>query len=196
MKVFLFNQKLLSVINRKEEITDETCLITDQEEDLIIETLNSNGYFWRIDRYTVGASGKKPDDTYKWDNETYQWVIDNDLLEQQRLLEVQKRLEQLNIEREEENYTGVIVNGKHYPTDTLARTIYNECTNLLVLGIYANNTNIETKEGQVILTGDLLKQINIAIYNKGVKLNEIMQMATEQIKKSKNPTDFKVKWQY
>ena len=38
MQVFLYDQQLISVINRKEEITDETCLITE----LDLENRSSN----------------------------------------------------------------------------------------------------------------------------------------------------------
>ena len=70
MLVFLFDQQLISVINRKEEITEETCLITEREKEKIQETLNANGYFWRIDKYTVGASGSQPTENHKWNDKT------------------------------------------------------------------------------------------------------------------------------
>ncbi|WP_118809154.1 hypothetical protein [Haemophilus haemolyticus] len=82
MQVFLFDQKLISVINRKEEITDETCLITEQEREKIQETLDTQGHFWRIDKYTVGCSGVKPSENHKWNDEKHEWEIDNDLIQQ------------------------------------------------------------------------------------------------------------------
>ena len=76
MQVFLFDQQLISVINRKEEITDETCLITEHERERIQETLDTQGHFWRIDKYTVGCSGVKPSENHKWNDEKHDWEID------------------------------------------------------------------------------------------------------------------------
>lgn len=195
MKVFLFEQKLISVINRKEEITDETCLITDQEDEKITETLNDGGYFWRIDKYTVGASGRKPSELHKWNENTHEWEIDSYLVEQKRQTDIAFRLDRLHNEREEQNYTGVTINGTTYPTDVLARTTYTECSNMMMLGLYTGDKKINTDKGEVALSIDLLKQIILEMYKKGNKLNEIMQNAIKEIEKSNKPLEYKVNWE-
>lgn len=195
MKVFLFNQKLISVINRKEEITDETCLITDQEEQHITETLNGGGYFWRIDKYTVGVSGKKPSELHKWNDNTHKWEIDSDLVEQKRQEDLTIRLKQLQLELQEQNYKDIAINGNVYPCDIVARTSYTECSNMLMLGMYLEDRKINTKQGEFVLTSDLLKQIIGAMYKRGNKLNEIMRKATEEIKKSEKPLNYNVVWE-
>lgn len=195
MLVFLFNQKLISVINRKEEITDETCLITDQESEHITETLNGGGYFWRIDKYTVGASGRKPSELHKWNENTHEWEINAELVEQKRQADIAFRLDRLHNEREEQNYKGVTIDGKLYPTDVLARTTYTECSNMMMLGLYMGDKKINTDQGETILSNDLLKRIIMAMYKMGNKLNEIMEKSIVEIKKSEKPLEYKVDWE-
>ena len=43
---------------------------------------NAKGHFWRIDKYTVGASGAKPSENHKWNDEKHEWEIDNELVQQ------------------------------------------------------------------------------------------------------------------
>lgn len=101
--------------------------------------------------------GKPPSELHKWDDTTHEWKICPELVEQKRLQDVAERLEKLHKEREEQNYKGVEVDGVLYPTDTLSRTKYAECINLLVLGVYVNNTKIDTAQGEVVLTGGTVK---------------------------------------
>ena len=74
MRIFLLNSKLLSEINRKEEITDDTYLVTDQEADLIQQNLDIGGHFWIDDNKQLRLSGKSPNTYFDWDNETHTWI--------------------------------------------------------------------------------------------------------------------------
>ena len=141
MQVFLFNQKLISVINRKEEITDETCLITEQEREKIEQTLYAKGYFWRIDKYTVGASGAKPSENHKWNEENHEWEIDEELVNVNLAKKRAELWENIKQKRLEATRTGVEVtlpNGqiRHFHTDQVARQEYDGMGVKVVLGSF------------------------------------------------------------
>ena len=141
MQVFLFDQKQLSVINRKEEITQETCLVTEQEADKIRETLASDGHFWRIDKYTVGASGARPTENHKWNKETHEWEIDNELVNANLAKKRAELWEIIKQKRLDATRTGVEVtlpDGqiRHFHTDAVARQEYDGMGVKVVLGSF------------------------------------------------------------
>ena len=141
MQVFLFDQKQLSVINRKEEITQETCLVTEQEADKIRETLASDGHFWRIDKYTVGASGARPTENHKWNKETHEWEIDNELVNANLAKKRAELWEIIKQKRLDATRTGVEVtlpNGqiRHFHTDQVARQEYDGMGVKVILGSF------------------------------------------------------------
>lgn len=141
MQVFLFDQKLISVINRKEEITDETCLITEQEREKIQETLDTQGHFWRIDKYTVGASGGKPTENHKWNDEKHDWEIDSDLIQQNLAKKRAELWETIKQKRLDATRTGVAVtlpDGqiRHFHTDAVVRQEYDGMGVKVVLGSF------------------------------------------------------------
>ena len=78
MKCFLWEEKKFFVVNRKEEITDNVFLITDYEESKIKETLESGGYLWTEGK-ELKWSGPKPSGIYAWNEESKQWVVNQDL---------------------------------------------------------------------------------------------------------------------
>ena len=128
MRIFLLNSKLLSEINRKEEITDDTYLITDQEADLIQQNLNNNGHFWVDDNKQLRLSGKAPNTYSDWDNETHTWVVNQSKLA--NYIQEKKNFiwEEIKKERERILQSGVkmIVNGepKWFHTDMTSQISY------------------------------------------------------------------------
>ena len=78
MKCFLWKEQKFSIVNRKEEITDNVFLITDYEEEKIKETLGSGGYLW-IEGKEIKWSGPKPDKFYDWDEASKNWVVNETL---------------------------------------------------------------------------------------------------------------------
>lgn len=141
MQVFLLDQQLISVINRKEEITDETCLITEQERAKIEETLYDKGHFWRIDKYTVGCSGKQPSENHKWNDDTKEWEIDNELVNANLAKKRAELWETIKQKRLEATRTGVevtLADGRvrHFHTDQVARQEYDGMGVMVVLGSF------------------------------------------------------------
>ena len=78
MKCFLWEEQKFSIVNRKEEITDNVFLITDYEEEKIKETLESGGYLWAEGK-EIKWSGPKPDKFYDWDEASKNWVVNETL---------------------------------------------------------------------------------------------------------------------
>lgn len=192
MQVFLFNQKLISVINRKEEITDETCLISDQEMELIQETLENNGYFWRIDKYTVGASGKQPTDTHKWNDENHQWEICPELI--QKALENKRAelWETIKEKRINATRTGVEVtlsDGKvrHFHTDQVARQEYDGMGLTIILGSFEERQWKTIENDWIVLTLDNFKLLANAIKAKVDHDYRNAEILKAQIDKSDKP---------
>lgn len=135
MRVFLLNSKLLSEINRKEEITDDTYLITDQEADLIQQNLDINGHFWIDENKQLRLSGKAPNTYYDWDNKTHTWVVNQTKLAS--YIQERKQLiwEEIKKERGKVLQSGVkmIINGepKWFHTDTISQISYDRAKTYL-----------------------------------------------------------------
>lgn len=159
MKVFLFNQKMLSVIDKKEEITDETCLIDDLEYEKIKETLDNNGYFWRIDNLTVGCSGKAPSEDHKFNEETHEWEICPEKVADRLRKERLEMWERIKIKRAKAVASGVQVEDNWYHTDEEARSNYYSLTAKIVLGEDITR-QWKTMDGKfVTMTNELFKKI-------------------------------------
>lgn len=135
MRVFLLNSRLLSEINRKEEITDDTYLITDQETDLIQQNLDNNGYFWVDENSQLRLSGKAPNSYSEWDNETHTWVENQTKLASYIHERKQAIWEEIKKERERRLQSGVkmIVKGepKWFHTDIISQQSYDRAKDYL-----------------------------------------------------------------
>lgn len=135
MRIFLLNSKLLSEINRKEEITNDTYLITDQEADLIQQNLDNNGHFWVDENKQLRLSGKAPNTYSDWDDETHTWVVNQSKLAS--YIQEKKNLiwEEIKKERERILQSGVkmIVNGepKWFHTDIISQQSYDRAKEYL-----------------------------------------------------------------
>lgn len=135
MRIFLLNSKLLSEINRKEEITNDTYLITDQEADLIQQNLDNNGHFWVDENKQLRLSGKAPNTYSDWDDETHTWVVNQSKLAS--YIQEKKKLiwEEIKKEREKILQSGVkmIVNGepKWFHTDIVSQQSYDRAKEYL-----------------------------------------------------------------
>lgn len=128
MRVFLFNSKTLSEINRKEEMTDDTYLITDQEADLIRQNLDIGGHFWIDENKQLRLSGKAPNTYSEWDNETHTWAVNQSKLAGYIQERKQFIWEEIKKERGRILQLGVkmVINGepKWFHTDTVSQISY------------------------------------------------------------------------
>lgn len=166
MRVFLLNEKRLSVIDKKEEITDDTFLIDDVEYEHIKETLANNGYFWRIDKYTIGYSGIAPSQDHKWNNETHEWELCEKLRQQRIDDELNRIWKSIQIKRLASSYTGVKVEEYWFHSTVEARARYDDIARSIQLDIF-NETQWKTMSGEfVTMTLDLFKKLTKALIDK------------------------------
>lgn len=192
MQVFLFDQQLISVINRKEEITDETCLITDQEREKIEQTLYAKGHFWRIDKYTVGASGAQPTENHKWNDEIHDWEIDNELVNANLAKKRAELWETIKQKRLDATRTGVEVtlpNGqiRHFHTDQVARQEYDSMGVKVVLGSFAPRQWKTIENDWIEFNLDVFKALVSAIDTKIDHDYRNAEILKAQIEKSTEP---------
>ena len=192
MQVFLYDQQLISVINRKEEITDETCLITDQEREKIEQTLYAKGHFWRIDKSTVGASGAKPSENHKWNEEKHEWEIDNELVQQNLAQKRNALWETIKEKRLQATRTGVEVtlpNGqiRHFHTDQVARQEYDGMGVKVVLGSFTPRQWKTIENDWVEFNLDVFKALVSAIDTKSDHDYRNAEILKAQIEKSIEP---------
>lgn len=192
MQVFLFDQKQLSVINRKEEITQETCLVTEQEADKIRETLASDGHFWRIDKYTVGASGARPTENHKWNKENHEWEIDNELVNANLAKKRAELWEIIKQKRLDATRTGVEVtlpNGqiRHFHTDQVARQEYDGMGVKVILGSFKPRQWKTIENDWVEFNLDTFKALVSAIDTKIDHDYRNAEILKAQIEKSAEP---------
>lgn len=192
MQVFLFDQKLISVINRKEEITDETCLITEQEREKIQETLDTQGHFWRIDKYTVGCSGVKPSENHRWNDEKHDWEIDSDLIQQNLDKKRAELWETIKEKRLQATRTGVevtLADGQicHFHTDQVARQEYDGMGVTIVLGSFEERKWKTIENDWITLTLDNFKALVNAIKHKIDHDYRNAEILKAQIEKSAEP---------
>lgn len=193
MQVFLFDQQLISVINRKEEITDETCLITDQEaEQLEITLADKNGHIWRIDKYTVGCSGKQPTENHKWNDTEKQWEIDENLVNENLTKKRAELWETIKEKRLQATRTGVEVtlpNGqiRHFHTDQVARQEYDGMGLKIVLSTFKPRQWKTIENDWVQFDLDTFKTLASAIEAKVDHDYKNAEILKAQIEKSDTP---------
>ncbi|QIM66266.1 hypothetical protein A4G16_02190 [Mannheimia granulomatis] len=166
MRVFLNDLKILSTITKKEEITEHTFLVTDQEAEKLQETIDSDGFFWSIDKYTIGCSGACPSHIHKWNEELKEWQICPELKAIKHKKDLDALWEILKNKIDEHSKTGVLVNGYWWHTDSVSRTKYDDLSRLVLLGEeLAEEWSTMTGE-VVILDNELFKQLSRGIYAK------------------------------
>ena len=190
MRVFLLNSKLLSEINRKEEMTDDTYLITDKEADLIQQNLDNNGYFWVDENKQLRLSGKAPNEYSDWDNGTHTWVVNQTKLASYIQERKQIIWEEIKKEREEVLKSGVkmIVNGeaKWFHTDIISQQSYDRARDYLTKH---EDQHISWKTMDNTFINMSLQNINDLLDHIFVTGQKIFQIAEEKRIQLNNLTD-------
>lgn len=192
MRVFLFNSRLLSEINRKEEITEDTYLITDQEADLIQQNLDNNGHFWIDENKQLRLSGKAPNDYSDWNNESHTWVTNQDKLSS--YIQERKQLiwEEIKKERSKVLQSGVKMNIKGEPkwfhTDMESQQSYDRAIGYLKKH-GDKNINWKTMDNSFVeMSLDDLNTLVDHIFISGQKVFEIAEQKHIQLNKLTDPS--------
>lgn len=135
MRVFLLNSRVLSEINRKEEITQDTYLVTDREADLIKANLESGGHFWVDENGSLRLSGKRPNEYVTWDEQRKEWVVDRSKYDSYLRLKRAEKWEEIKAQRESVLQSGVkmVISGspKWFHTDIVSQQSYDRAKDYL-----------------------------------------------------------------
>lgn len=165
MKVFLWKEKQIFEINRKEEIDDNTYLISDYEEEMIEKTQEANGYLW-IEKGEIKWSGPAPDNTYDWDDSSKKWVQNSERFAVKLKANQDQMWTAIKNER-----TKHIMNkpvyiesaDKYFQTDEKSQIQYAQIGSMIVLDNYEPIQWKTADNSWVELTADLFKEVQTAL---------------------------------
>ena len=197
MKVFLWKEKQFFEINKKEEISSNTILVSDYEVDMINVTLNNNGHIW-LDGVEVKFSGPQPSSIHDWDDRTKSWIINKDRYST-KLLESQDKVWSLIKKlRSEKTSDGVYIESvdKVFQSDEASLIKYNQLGNMIALDIY-EPVEWKTADNSVIaLDATLFKEVQTAISVKTQRNFIIAESHKAEMMKVNIPEeyDFKGGW--
>lgn len=169
MKCFLWKEQKFSIVNRKEEITDNVFLITDYEQENIRKTLESDGHLWLDSNNQIQWSKPKPSEVYVWDDEAKDWVVD-EVLYNDALSKLKAKLwEDVKSYRLFKSTDGTLVPSinKWAHTDEISQTTYTRAKDYLEL--HPDETlDWKMLGGSFVkVSADLLKEICSKVFYVG-----------------------------
>ena len=169
MKCFLWDEQKFSIVNRKEEITDNVFLITDYEQENIRKTLESDGHLWLDSNNQIQWSKPKPSEVYVWDDEAKDWVVD-EVLYNDALSKLKAKLwEDVKSYRLFKSTDGTLVPSinKWAHTDEVSQTTYTRAKDYLEL--YPDETiGWKMLDGSFVkVSAELLKEICSKVFKAG-----------------------------
>ena len=181
MRVFLLDLMTLSTINKKEEITDQTYLVTDAEANAI-ETALKNGCKIKGENGNLIISASRPSEYYDFNEEKWQWELNQERYDA-HTKETQNSLwESVKKKRETIMVSGAYVKsiGKHFHTDPVSQISYTRAKEYL--SIKQNESiNWKTMDGSfVLLDSKKLDDVIIEIFEYGQRV-----YASAEVHKSK-----------
>lgn len=170
MRVYLSDLGVFSEINKKEEITEHTFLLTDQEESMLRPIVNNEvvGKIW------ITKSGElkwsvRPTEDFDWNDDNKEWYLNeekfNSRLEHERN-QVWEKIKEIRLQHQS---TGTYVEsvGKWFHTDREALTNYNMIGHFINSNAY-QPTQWKTMDNTFVeMNADLYQQVMLAIYVKG-----------------------------
>ncbi len=125
MRVFLLDLMVLSVINKKEEITDQTYLVTDAEAKAI-EAALSKGCRIKGENGNLIISAPQPSEYHDFDEQEWRWVLNKERHDKYLVEKRSELWEAVKAKREKILASGVYVEllDKWFHTDSMAQLAY------------------------------------------------------------------------
>lgn len=161
MRVFLFDLKIFSEINKKEEITPNTYLITDQEEYELSQIMNGSviGKVWVENRELRWS--KSPGQDFDWVESSKSWVMSESRYQARLNSERNLVWDKIKELRSFKNSGGVYLSqiDKWFHTDPEARQTYLIVGQEIILGIYKPKLWKTYDNSFVEMTEDLFKEL-------------------------------------
>ena len=200
MRVIIMGDKpVFSEINRKEEITPETYLLTDKEEHDIRESLEKGGEVYVTEDKQLVWTGAKPDEYYTYDKATEAWVVD-EVKFKEELNQYKKGLwEKVKEERETKLVSGCYVPSiqKWFHTDMVSQMSYTRALEFFNLNPEANPVMWKTMDGTFVeINKDKLVEIISAIFINSQEIFKTAEIHKSKIKAltSLDSYDVKANW--
>ena len=185
MRVFLLDLMVLSVINKKEEITDQTYLVTDAEAEAI-ETALSNGCKIKGENSNLIISTPQPSEYHDFDEEEWQWVLNKERYDKYLSEKRQELWEAVKAKREEVLTSGVYVKplGKWFHTDGVTQLSYTRAKEYFDIK-HDSETQWKTMDGTfVALNKEKLNDVIVAIFEKSQEVYKIAEKHKHKIQTS------------
>ena len=191
MKVFLWKQKQLFEVNKKEELNENTILISDYEEEMIEETLEANGHLW-IENNEIKWSGPAPDDVYDWDNDTKEWVKNQERYASKLAEKQEHAWEGIKAERLKQTTSGVYVPSvdKVFHTDDVSVIQYNNIGNMIALGNYEPIQWKVMDNTWITMTEEVFKDLQIAMVQNTNRIYQVAEVHKAKMMELDNPEDY------
>lgn len=185
MRVFLLDLMTLSTINKKEEITDQTYLITDAEAEAI-EIALSKGCKIKGENGNLIISSQRPSEYHDFDTEKWQWVLNKERFDVY-LTEKRKELwEAVKTKREKVLTSGVFVKSlnKWFHTDSVSQLSYTRAKEYFDIK-HDGEIQWKTMDNSfVTLDKDKLNDVVITIFENSQKIYKIAEQHRHRIENS------------
>lgn len=157
-------------INKKEDVTPTMFPVTEAEITMISSVLekdvNKEAVFWH-DGNLIKSSGIRPKEYCIWNDETKQWIVDNQAKSDYLARARNEVWEQIKIIRSKHQSTGVRVGDKWFHTDQEALMNY-AIYNITINYPETEPSQWKTMDGSyVLMTPELFKSVMLLISKKG-----------------------------
>lgn len=191
MKVFLWEEKQFFEVNRKEELDNNTFIISDYEQEKIAESLENDGVLW-LDNREIKWSGAKPDKISIWNNKEKKWEISQDLYNARHEKRIAEMWEKIKQKRSQEIHSGVYLSSadKWFQTDESSMIKYSQIGNNISLGIYEPIEWKTTDNSFITLTVDIFKELQSLISENMQKQYKVSEIHKINMINSQNPLDY------
>ena len=191
MKVFLWNEKQFFSVNRKEELDDNTYIISDEEEHHIRTTMDNGGVLW-LDNGEIKWSDARPDELHVWNNITKSWDIDTELQDAKKETIQEKVWEEIKKKRDSQVTSGVFIPSvsKVFQTDPTSAIVYAQIGNMISLNIY-ETVNWKVLDNTFVpITEELFKELQTTIARSTQLTYDIAEQHKAAMLLSDNPEDY------
>lgn len=193
MRVFLLDLMVLSVINKKEEITDQTYLVTDAEAEAI-EAALSNGCKIKGENSNLIISTPQPSEYHDFDEQEWQWVLNKERHDKYLVEKRHELWEAVKAKREEILASGVYIESldKWFHTDNVTQLAYTRAKEYFDI---KPDSEIQWKTMDntfVTLNKEKLNDVVVTIFEKSQEVYKIAEKHKHEIRTSVDLENYKV----
>ena len=193
MRVFLLDLMMLSAISKKEEITDQTYLVTDAEANAI-ETALLKGCKIKGENGKLVISPARPSNFHDFNEESWEWELNQERYDA-HTKETQNLLwEEIKKKREEILVSGVYVESldKWFHTDSVTQLAYTRAKEYFDI---KPDSEIQWKTMDntfVTLNKEKLNDVVVAIFEKSQEVYKAAEIHKHKIQTSVDLENYNV----